>query len=133
MALAALEDGDHIPEIQHAILVAIGVAWQRGLSPKEEPEEVAGISAVDSPIAIRITRFSDLDDTPGPDVNGTGLIVHVKAALDGQATFDNSAHEIRLHHLSGDDTKDHCIAIDGPRHCPGRQTRGINDRYCPSE
>lgn len=88
---------------------------------------------VDSPVAIRIARFSDLDDMPAPGTNSTGLIVYVKAAQDGQATFDYSAHKIRLHHLSRDDTKDYRITIDGPRHCSGRQTRGVKNRHCPSE
>jgi len=72
-----LDDGDHIPEIQHAVLVAIGVTRYRGLPLKEEPEKVAGISAVDSPIATHITRFSDRDDMPGPDVNSIGLIAEI--------------------------------------------------------
>ena len=76
---------------------------------QEKPEEVAGILVVDSPVAIRIARFSDLDDMPAPGTNSTGLIVYVKVAQDGQATFDYSAHKIRLHHLSRDDTKDHRI------------------------
>jgi hypothetical protein len=41
---------------------------QRKPSPKGQPEEVAGISAVDRSIVICITRLNDLDGTPGPAV-----------------------------------------------------------------
>jgi hypothetical protein len=120
-------------KLKHAVLVAIGVTRQWGRSSNEEPEEVAGISAVDSSIAICISRSSRLDDMPGPDVNRTGFVVHRRAAIDGQPPFDNGAHKICLHRLSRDGAKNNYITIDGPRHYPSEKTGGFRERHCSRE